>query len=479
MVGRLAAVTFYEWNPFVAERLLMGHWPVLVTYAALPWLIDGARRWRVQGRSPASLWFLAPLASLSATGGLATAVVLAAFALRRGSRRANLAVLVLVVAANAPWVMAGLLHASSATTDAAGVGAFALSDEGPLPAPVAAWVLGGIWNAEVVLPSRSGVLGWALLGFLVLLPALGARAWVRRVPRRDVVAFVACWGVGWGLAVFTWAAPEAMSWLVARVPGSGLVRDGSRLLMLGAPLLVALVSQGADVVWRRLAGAGAVRWAVAAALVVLPVTLMPDAALGLAGRLQPADYPQVYAAARDVTAAPGDSDGGSAGDVLLLPLSSYRQPVWNHDRKVLDPLGRYLTPDYVASDRLVVSGTVIAGEDPRVAAAAHALEEPSPESRARGLAALGIGLVVVDDTAPGKAPSVAGVALLDDPTLTVVRLEGVTPRTVPAGWYLAMTVAWALYFGCVAAGVVLLAWRSGRRDRRPWIRGNASPPMSH
>ncbi len=478
LVGGLAAVSFYVWNPFVAERLLMGHWPVLVSYAALPWLIDGARRWRVQGRSPARLWFLAPLASLSATGGLATAVVLAVFALRRGSRRANLAVLALVLAANAPWVMAGLLHASSATTDPAGAGAFALSDEGYLPAPLAAFVLGGIWNSEVVLPSRDGVLGWALLGFLVLLPALGARAWVTRLPRRDVAGLVACWGVGWGLAVFTWGAPDAMSWLVVRVPGFGLVRDGSRLLLLCAPLLTALVAQGADQVWRRLARAGALRWTVAAAVVILPVTLMPDAALGLSGRLRPATFPQVYAEARETTAASGESEEGSDGDLLLLPLSSYRQPVWNHDRKVLDPLGRYLTPDYVASDRLVVSGTTIAGEDSRVTAVAHALAQPSPELRARGLAALGIGLVLVDHTAPGAAPSVAGVELLDDPTLTMVRLDGVTPRTAPAGWYVAMSLGWALFGGCGAVGAGLLVWRARRRDGRPRTRGNASLPGS-
>ncbi|HEY3002090.1 MAG TPA: hypothetical protein VGJ44_07040, partial [Kribbellaceae bacterium] len=34
----LAAATFYVWNPFVAERLVLGHWPLLLAHAALPWL---------------------------------------------------------------------------------------------------------------------------------------------------------------------------------------------------------------------------------------------------------------------------------------------------------------------------------------------------------------------------------------------------------------------------------------------------------
>lgn len=42
--GRLAAVTFWIWNPFVVERLAMGHWPVLVGYAVLPWLVVHAGR---------------------------------------------------------------------------------------------------------------------------------------------------------------------------------------------------------------------------------------------------------------------------------------------------------------------------------------------------------------------------------------------------------------------------------------------------
>ena len=34
------------WNPFVAERLVIGHWPVLVGYAVLPWVLLAGRRWR-------------------------------------------------------------------------------------------------------------------------------------------------------------------------------------------------------------------------------------------------------------------------------------------------------------------------------------------------------------------------------------------------------------------------------------------------
>ena len=46
LVGRLAVVTSYQWSPLVVERLLIGHWPVLIGWACLPWVLVLARRWR-------------------------------------------------------------------------------------------------------------------------------------------------------------------------------------------------------------------------------------------------------------------------------------------------------------------------------------------------------------------------------------------------------------------------------------------------
>ena len=143
---RLTVVTAYGWNALVAERLLMGAWPVLVGYAALPWLLVAARRWRTEDRLPTALLVLVPLGSLSASAGLATAVALLAGAAGKG--RTARAVL-LVAAANAPWLVAGLLHASSATSDAAAAEVFALRGEGSVPGPLAALTLGGIWNTDV------------------------------------------------------------------------------------------------------------------------------------------------------------------------------------------------------------------------------------------------------------------------------------------------------------------------------------------
>src|SRR5260370_8758924 len=37
--ARLAAGVFYTWNPYVAERLILGQWALLLGYAALPWVL--------------------------------------------------------------------------------------------------------------------------------------------------------------------------------------------------------------------------------------------------------------------------------------------------------------------------------------------------------------------------------------------------------------------------------------------------------
>lgn len=457
LVPRLVAVSVYQWNPFVAERLLMGHWPVLVGYAVLPWVALAARRWREEGGLPIALLVLVPLGSLSASAGLATAVTLLAFG---WSRPRALGTACLLLVGNAPWLAAGVLHASAATTDPAGAELFALSGTDEVPAPLAALGLGGIWNSEVVLPSTDGGLGWAWLLFLLVLCGLGLRGWWRSTARRDATAYLVCWGVGYGLALLTWLAPGLMQVLVADVPGAGLVRDGARALALCAPLVAVLAASGAGVVVRRLPSAGGLAPTVAVGLALLPVTVMPDALLGLAGRLDPAHYPRSYETVRQAVV-----EHGGGGDVLSLPLSSYRQPGWNHGRKVLDPVGRYLAPDYVANDVLVVSGTEIGGEDPRVSQVAEDLSAGSPQRRAELLAAHGIGYVVVDGSAPGTAPEVAGTLLADSGDLTVVALEAPRPSRAPVTWVVVMAVAWSAYAGSLVVGLLAGAAGAWRRRR--------------
>lgn len=454
--GRLMAVAVYQWNPLVVERLLIGHWPVLLGYAALPWIVVAAGAWRRTGRVPARLCWLVPLACLSASAGVAAGLVLVLVAATRRPAH-TLRVVALAAAANAPWFVAGVLHVGTATTSGAGARAFALSDEGSIPGPVAALTLGGIWNSEVVPDSRAGLLGWIATVVLLTLAAAGVRRWWQHAERRDALALLSLWGIGMVLAVATWAAPDVAGRLYSTVPGAGLLRDGARSLVLCAPLLVSLVAHGLEPALRLVAPDRGSRRVFAPVLVALPVVLLPGALLGAHGSLGAVAYPGSYVAAREALSGAAATDG----DLVSLPLSSYRQPAWNDDRKVLDPVWRYLPRDYVVSDELVVGGVTLAGEDPRVRDVRAALDRDTPEARAAALADLGVGVVVTDRTAAGQSPAVAGRVLVDG-DLRVVALPGATAPAARTAWYVGMGVAWSAYLGCLLAGLVLVL---GRRSR--------------
>lgn len=459
LAARLVAVSVYVWSPFVAERAVIGHWPVLLAYAVLPFVITAGRRAREEARLPLRLLVLLPLGSLSAGAGIACAVALLAFGLRRGAGRTNAVLVAAAVAANAPWLVSGVLHAADATSAALGARVFALHDEGPVPGPLAALTGGGIWNAEVVPASRTEVTGWLAL-LLVALAVLGLRRWVRATGRRDLVGHAVCWGTGWGLAVLGFVAPGAMGWLVAHVPGAGLVRDGTRLLVLCLPALACACAAGAEVVLDR-APRGLPRLAAGVAAVLLPVALMPDAANGVAGRLRPVAYPASYA--RLASALAGTAKTG--GDVLFLPFTSYRAPAWNGRRSVLDPATRYQPRDYVASDDLVVDGRTVAGEDPRGAVVRRALAQRTPAARADALSRGGVGLVVLDRASPAAAPDIAADRRVRAGSFTLLALPSATPREVPPGWVVAMTAAWLAYLGLVVTYVARRV-RQGVRGRR-------------
>ena len=50
MAGQFVAVTIAIWNPYVAERLLQGHWSLLVGYGCLPWVATAMLRLRTSER---------------------------------------------------------------------------------------------------------------------------------------------------------------------------------------------------------------------------------------------------------------------------------------------------------------------------------------------------------------------------------------------------------------------------------------------
>lgn len=404
-------------------------------------------------------------------------VVLAAVVAVGCAGRGTRAVLVTVAGGavlNAPWIVAGALHGSAGAGDPAGVAAFAARGEGLLPAPLAVLGLGGVWNAEVVPASRTGGAAVVALVVVVGLAVCGVRRWWRSEAagvRRTLLSLAV---VGLLVSLAGRLAPDLLATVVSTVPGAGLLRDGTRWVALVAPLQAVLVGLGCATLVER-ARPAAVGLAAATLLVLAPVALLPDAAWGLGGRLQAVDYPREHDVAREaLDRAVADRPDG--GDVLLLPFSTYRAPAWNGGRRVLDPLGRYLRPDFVQSDDLFVSGRRVAGEDPRAARVARVLERggSATEVSAR-LRAEGIGWVALDREAQQQVP--ASVPTLAPPPpgdRTVVHsgallelwaLPGPVARDVDAVPTAPVAVAWAVAWLLLAGALVRVAWGASRHAR--------------
>jgi hypothetical protein len=473
----LLAATFAIWNPYVAERLAIGHWSLLLGYAALPWLLAAVLDLR--GGTPAAGWRLVGwlgVAAITPGGGLLSLLTVTPLLLWPGgalrpARRAQ--VLVAWVVLNAPWWVAGALHPARGRAEAGDVALFAAAADTPLGVLGSVLTLGGIWDSGSVPASRAsvvsalwglGLLALLIVGFRVLLRVWGRQAWG--------VAVAGLVGVVLSLAGAL--APAALAWVVGTVPGGGLLRDGQRLAAPFVVLVAVSAAAGAVHLLGRLAAAPA-RSVLTVGLMLLPIAVLPDLAWGVGGRLQPVRYPEDWAQVRaTLVAHPG------GGDVVALPFQPFRQPRWNASRTVLDPTPRYLNRTVVVSDTLPVrvgdEVVAVGGADRRAAAVERALAAGHPLGDT--LPALGIGWVVVDLQTPGEInPAWLGgaVRVAGGDTLELWRLarRDVQGLPWPSSWPL-VALAYAGAATVWLAGLVL-ACRSARASCYP---GQAAPGRS-
>ena len=182
-------------------------------------------------------------------------------------------------------------------------------------------------------------------------------------------------------------------------PGLAVLRDGQQFVAplalaeaLGAGLVVAWAASPSplrattaqrDSDGRQAGGVRADRpgLAIAVALLLAPVLLLPGLAWGAAGRLRPVWYPADWLAAARVI------DGSRApGQVLLLPWAAYRRPAWNGGRTVLDPWPRLLSRPVIWNTGPRVGNLQLKPDDPagrslrvvqRGLAVAHRLARPA------------------------------------------------------------------------------------------------------
>ncbi len=291
ILARLAAGVFYAWNPFVAERLLIGQWALLLGYAGLPWVLraagmGAAGSWRGAWRLclallPAAAGGFAamtvsallaiPAAVAAPVAAAATAApvgpgrqrhrsrshaVLGARMPRRRGRparqrtrrvqrvRAVAATLLVLVVLSLPWLIPSLLRAVS--TDPAGADAFAARADTPFGSVGSLLMLGGLWNAQTV-PSGYGGAESAYWLALVLAAIAGFTAGARGAAYWRGLAIAAAAGLA--IACIGVSAPgrTLLRGLIGAWPGFAVLRDGQQFV---APLALAeACGVGAAVTW--------------------------------------------------------------------------------------------------------------------------------------------------------------------------------------------------------------------------------------
>lgn len=353
---RLVAGVAYGWTPFLAERLLLGQWGLLLAYAALPWLVMACIALRRGAGSIPVIILALGVSALTPTGGLiaaATAIVMTAGRPWRRFAAVTAAAGVL----NAPWLVAALITTASSHSDPGGVAAFATRGEnwgGPMLALLGT---GGVWNAETAPASRAS----ALIPLVTVALLAAAGAGLGPVSRALGKRFAMVAAAGLGLAALSTVpfGVSALVWLVENVPGAGILRDSQKFALPYALLFATCLAVGAQRIAARLKDG---QLLLAAALIV-PVLSMPDLAYGGAGALRPVHYPADWEQVRALVQA-------DPGPLLSLPLSAYRRYEWNRDRVVLDVAPRYLPVAVSTDDTLHVGDLVIGGEsgkshDPR------------------------------------------------------------------------------------------------------------------
>ncbi|HEY5018119.1 MAG TPA: hypothetical protein VII59_15230 [Streptosporangiaceae bacterium] len=402
LLASLAAAVFYGWNPYLAERLAMGQWALLLGYAGLPWVLRALCTGPLRiGRARLALALLP--AAVGGFGGMViTGLAAAPTALARGGCRSERARRLGVVAAGCvllslPWIIPSLIEPVRA--DPSGASLFAARADTPFGSLGSLALLSGIWNAQAVPVGYGGV---STVCWLLAVAAAAAGYLLRARSMRLCPGLGVAGLIGLAVAALGVTAPgrALLADLISAWAGFAVLRDGQQYV--AALALAEAIGLGAAVAW-------AVRDARIAAAPVLgvlavlaPVLLLPGMAWGSTGRLHAVQYPADWMTARQLI----DSDP-QPGTVLLLPWAQYRRYPWNGGEAVFDPWSRLLSRDVIYNDALTVGRQTVGQESAASIRFNRVLGQPGPLT-AR-LRAAGVRYVLVDaGPLPGQPP--AGIA---------------------------------------------------------------------
>jgi hypothetical protein len=394
LTSRIPAGVLYTLNPFVFNRLFVGHIDLLLGYALLPFAVQSALRlegplWRYALR--VSLWW-AGLTSLTPHFSWIYGVVVLVVAIvtaSKGALRDSVARLAATVTSFFIMSMYILLpHFATSLATQNGPSSLALYQSSGDPrfglfGNVAG--LYGFWRLGPgpTLP-KNLISGWPFLYLAILLVAVTG-AWVAlrtassssedrargfeedadRTPmstpllteeptasselsthRRLVAASLLAIGVvGYVLALGSQGPTGALfRWCYVHVPFFNIMREPQKFLMLLALAYAVFFGWGISHISRLATSAKATR-AAAAALVLgiaLPLAYTPTMFNGLSAQIAPSHVPNAYQKANELM-------GNGAGSVLAVPWHLYLSYPFTNNRVVAN-----LTPSLF--NRNVISG---------------------------------------------------------------------------------------------------------------------------
>ncbi|QZH69355.1 hypothetical protein [Mycolicibacterium farcinogenes] len=450
--GQFLAATLAIWNPYVAERLLQGHWSLLVGYGCLPWVAVCVLRLRAVGGPMWGLLFWVALAGLTPTGLMLAATVALVCVAVPGDGWARLRVAGLclgaAVLAATPWLVAAAVGGAVSSPDsAAGVQAFAARAEPGLATLGSLAGLAGIWNGEAVPASRTTL--FALVATVVLL-GIVAFGLPRVLRNRAAVPLLVLAGVAVVIpaAMATGPGLAFVEATIRAVPGLGVVRDGQKWVALAMPGYVLAAAAAPDTL-RRLRVPVAASAAVGCAALI---AVLPDLAWGVGNQMRAVQYPSGWAAA--ATAINDDPR-----PVVVLPPDSMRLFYWSGTAPVLDPLPRWLRADVLSTGDLVIGGRVVPGEGRR-ARAVQELLRSGADSHA--IADAGVGWLVVETN--GVPAELDLPAAYRDGDIAVYRIGGDHPASPHRGVLIAAHLVWLGVLAAGAVGMVVGRSRARRRE---------------
>ncbi|HEV7420828.1 MAG TPA: hypothetical protein VGO30_13420 [Mycobacterium sp.] len=438
--GQFVAITLAIWNPYVAERMLQGHWSLLVGYGCLPWVAVAVLRLRSGEGAWWPVMFWMALAGLTPTGLMLAAAVALTCCLTPGpgTRRWVCAAVSLgtAVLAALPWLVASAVAGSLSSSQAAGVPAFAARAEPGLGTLFSLAGLGGIWNGQAVPASRTTL--FALVATVVLLSvvAVGLPSALRR---RAAVPLLALAAVAVVLPALMATGPGLafVEATVRTLPGLGVVRDAQKWVALAMPGYALAGAAAVLTLRHRLPAA-----ATAAVCSLALLAVLPDLAWGVGGKVASVRYrPDWATMAALINADPRP--------VAVLPPGSLRTFAWAGTAPVLDPLPRWVSADVLATGDLVIGGRTVPGEGERAREVQRLL---TSGAGADEVARAGVGWVVVESTSPAPLP--LPVAYRSD-DLTLYRVGGDHPGAAHRGVLIAAHLIWAAMLIVGAVGSTL------------------------